>query len=916
MQTTLSRSDLNGHQTASETQYGYAVNRKVIAKPLDRSPNFWTILDEWTIETESEAIKAQLDGFDVIWSLIDRQEFAQAIKEFKTGEFKNVKGKPTDSKGRRTIDNSLIKYCDTVLIDFDLCPLSSVPKSIIDQSWLMCPSASQTTPSATGDVSKMHFIHKMPNRIPAKYAAAYRKAYLDRVANGLAYDEKCIDPRREFYGKNPEFTDQRFYKVTLENRIPLELHTEILTEVMNLDRKNPYGNVPESVGEFLELNKEPKTKKRGRPKKNADISALVDQHLLSFCDLEEIVNGLFPDSTWNKKGSSPNVFDQYETVNPLRPDAKNATAFAIEHSSESNRILCHYKASDFNCSLYEFYARYKLFQRGDSDAETKNIKSFVSGKGFVDLVGDICNQLGIDEYEFPEEKKKKKPKPPTDVLLKIAENFDRSVMKFCNLNTKVFYFIYNRNSGVWDYNSSLTWYGAELRRLLEDFNSLLLEENPEYQELEEGEVSKMVSFIKEHHANNNWILSQIPSFRNEWIGLSDCDYNTKTNEFAEKSPNHNLYFRFSFSRKDFNATINIKQRYLEAFEFATQNKTTAEILWLYKCAEVLKLGKKAWRALVVSGASRTGKSSFCRSLMYLEASGEKALNVIAEVNQDALNTDFAFSRVNAYTTALHFPELRLYTKQDVNWLLQIVDSSGGININEKFKPIVNIDRDFPVYMSIQDDFKIPAGNVGVESRLLFTEIKLPAKAGLPIADGGIWYKEQENISWCKELNDLYHDPEMQKQLFLWILHNENTQDIERRLDELVGSKEMKDQQKSVLVQNSPLTEMFEEYEIEVTGDENDFVVSKDFRALAKKHLESEEGMSRVSSGYVSGVIQNHIQKKFPNEWESIKKYVTKGEKIDSFIWKDGKSIRVIKGIRFTPKKMNGVRTQETELATF
>jgi hypothetical protein len=881
-------------------EYGYPVHKHFVAKSLMGRNPAWTQLDEWEILSESEALERHLKGADVIWSLVSRERFGESLKQYQSGQYKNSKKRPTDKAGRRTIDDSLIEWCDTVLFDFDECPFSEVPEAIKNGAWLMCPSASQTGPNVNGDVDKMHFVFKMPYRIKAEYARAYREIFLERMSNGKKYDKACTDPRREFYGMNPHFSDKRFIKVALENRIDARTHGEILIEATKRAEVKP-------------------------EKKNSEENSLLgklDAHLLEHCDLETIATTLFDECEWSRKGESPKCHDQYETTFPINSAAENPTAFAIEHSKLSERIYGHYKGGDQpTYSLYELYARYKRYLKGEEDADTKDVSKDLKGGNFGKLIKEICKKLEIPELktEKPKKDKEKPPKGTQADFDQILEGIDDNHVLFVarRADKAYFYVVYTHTTNVWDYSGDTQAFKSVFEDLLERMNAELVERDLAPIET----IHELAMIMADNHRTTGRLLHDIPNPRSNWIGFKDCDYNRTTGEFEEFHPDHNVWRRWEFAIKDVKVDPGIKQRYLDAFRFMTKNDDAAQMMWLYKCAEYIGLGTDIYRGLIISGESRTGKSAYCQSATTLKIftvpprmranKNVAGSDIHVSFTKKELEGSHAMQKVNELTTCVHFPEYSIKTQDDVDFILQFCDHDKDWTINPKHKAPYTIKRDFILYMSIQDNVVMPNSNDGIDNRLLMIKNVLPNKAGLSVNQGGMVYKDR---SWEKELNDLFFTPEIQREMFVYILQNESPDKVVADIKALYSAPYFLESLDSVKSHNTILTTYFEESSYEITGNPNDYVRANELKADVKRFMQSEGHKGSTNS--VNHALLAHFKVKHPESWKLIEPTLAKNEMVDRFKWIEGKTVRVVPGIRLVTSEMIRNGQQETVSADF
>lgn len=869
------------------SDYGYPVNKKVIGKPINRAPHFWTTLDEWEIITEDEAVQAQLDGYDVIWSLVSKELLEARKSEFLSGQYLNQKKRKTDKNGNRSISNKHITCSDKILIDFDQCPYSQIPQSIIDNAWLMHPSASQVKPVYSGDkpdVPKMHIIHKTPQPVRIEYVNRYRKAYLERICQGLKYDEKCIDAKREFYGLNPEWKDKKskFIKFQPHKVIDLKLHNEILREAMK-----PLTN--EEKGK-----REAEKPKRGRPALTDAEKVLgkrVDEYLLENFDLGEIVNGIFPEEGWEQKGVSSEAYDQYECVYPLLDEANNPTAFAVIHSKKTGRLLCMHKGIEFTANLYEFYVRYKMAKEGKENADTMDISEFLKGERFKIVVEEICDSLNIDRFEFGK-KKKTRLSLASKILVneKIAKlNSDK--YRFHNAKDGRIHYVYSEETGTWEQNKKAAFFENHWVCLIDEIDAELMQDgfkagiSPTY----------LIAQMHENHKKEGKDLKEPMSIRGRYLPLADCDYDLETGKFKSFAPEHYILSRLPIKRTDYQVEKGeaLKNRYLEAFQFMTDEKT-AKLMYAYKVAEVLRLGKVLNKVLTICGNSGTGKGAFVRLFEYLMGNSSIAPSVV-EISRRKVESRFALSGVSERTSALHLNEFQMKTQEDVLWFKGIFENKKTVTTERKNENSQEVLFDFVSYFSAQD-YLNTHNDSGVERRMLPINIGLPTHAGEP---GKHPYKDH---TWCQELNELFFNEENVTQFFLYILHEASKEEAKAIYDEYINSDEAKQNKEDVTKRESVLKEIFEDMEVEVTAESTDYVLANDFKEQIKNELRRREDITRCSTKYLNSLIVQYLELFHAEKWETMKGYVSKGEQINTAKKMKGKVVRVIVGLKWNQQR--------------
>jgi hypothetical protein len=508
--------------------------------------------------------------------------------------------------------------------------------------------------------------------------------------------------------------------------------------------------------------------------------------------------------------------------------------------------------------------------------------------------GDIGAEIGIGTLGFyakqqgwvPKNKGDSKKKQKIDDILGIPVEeyvrlFDHSTIKFSIIGNDKNRITYNGKMGTW---SSL--------RDITPITTFLIKRSADNKTPDSKFAAQVDRELQIYHQENGLIINAMPSLSTHHIGLADCDYNTVTNQFEDFSPDHNVWERWSLNKDDFH-NPNIKQEYLDLFKFQTGSEVGAEMMYLAKCGEALKLGHKLWQMLVVSGPTRTGKTSYASSFMHLQKYNNNKINQLLG-SKETFQDQFGFSSLTQNITSWHIPELQI-KQADIEWIKTIVDSDCKpftfIRKNENRR---EMSRSFIAYASVQDDFKLEGTDGALKNRFVHIKVTLPYEAAEP-GEKGIKYSDGQ--SFQKIVDKYYGTPESNAELFMYILHNEKSADVIKRWQELINSDYIKGQAEKVYKTNDPLARFFEENEsYQFVEDADQYITGdakRDLIADIRKYLVHDCNYKGASVTLIHSLIAKHVSIAHPNVWILLKPKINKDEAIETINRINGKVSRYI-----------------------
>ena len=813
---------------------GIPVNLTVVAKLKERNPR-WTVFTEWQLMEFEDAIAHHLQGFDIIPSFIDRENFDKYLTEFKSGQFKTKKGKSCDSQKRRTIDDSLIHSSNIVPLDVDKVSFNNTPDIIKQNAWIYYPSASITS-VVDGDVAKMHFLYKMPNSIPQPYIKYYRQIFLELLCKPLnfEYDTAVVTARWEFYGKNPDFTDTNFIKRDDSKVIPIDLHLKIIEKVEQKILSEKAASFSDDKTLKYTLSKDDKT----------PLGERVDNYLIEKSSLEAIATLLFPSIDWQEKHHSLHTFEQWEAkADIFDPDANSDTGMALIHSDRTGRILICHKGTQRTLNLYEFYARYKLYVNGDNCWE-KEVN--LTGKNFKELVEEICTKLEIENFPFPD---KKTPKKKNGELPDYDSFLPEYVKVYGDRTDKSTYYYYDYFLNIWTHTLS---HETLIRRCLAPLITTYLETPFENCIKELMNLAKVVIKNKPCYGINKPLQGDP-----DLVGFTNGDYKISTKELLPFSPDNKVFERFSYPYSVIDTDINAR---VEAClkKWANQHETDWLVVrdWFY--ASFLKQGQKWCSGLFFYGTPGSGKSLMVQSLGLINEESNAVLQIKEE---NIISGKYPFSEYTPSCHAMFIDDVKDANTPGMNEFYSLLTENSKLQITAKYVNSMQVKR-HSTFAFTSEDFPISlqSKRTGMIRRSLGVRV-----------DHGI-----KGFAILKEeITSIFLNPEAMQEWFMWSLANVDTNALNERYRGFISDESRKKVVKQEISDASPVVEFANE-ELIVGGSEDDFVVKEQLIERYKSHAKKTNDtyslklhdlnmvkhiLSNIVQGHENGQVMLDIQKR-------------------------------------------------------
>ena len=840
------------------------VNLTAIAKLKDRNPR-WTLFSEWVLMPFEEAIAHHLQGFDIIPAFINQVNFNKSLEEFNSGSFKTKKSKTCDSEKRRTIDDSLIESSNLVMLDADKVSFNNTPEIIKQNAWLYYPSAS-VSDVIDGDVPKMHFIYRMPYSVPNTHIKFYRQIFLELLCKplGFEYDTAVVSPRWEFYGKNPNFTDDRFIKRDDNKIIPLELHIKIIEQVEQ---------------KLLEEKVLKHTLKSTDKPGNASLGEQVDNYLIEKSSLEVIATQLLSAFEWTEKHHSLHTFEQWEAKAEIfDPEAQSNNGMALLHSDRTGRILICHKGTQKTLNLYEFYARYKIFLTGKNCWEND---PDLSGKNFIELVKEICEVLEIDCFPFPENKKQKKDKDGDDKKPDYDSFLPNYVKVYGDRTDKSTYYYYDYFNRIWTHTLS---HETLIRRCLAPLITQFLDTDFD------NCVKELLNLAKVTIKNKPCYGIDKPLQGDpDLVGFANGDYKISTKELLPFSPDNKVFERFDYDFSIVRSDIN--QRVEECLKkWANQHETDWLVVrdWYY--ASFLKQGQNWCSGMFFYGSPGSGKSLMVRSLGLINEDSNAVLQIKEE---NIASGKFPFSEYTPSCHALYIDDIRDANAPGMNEFYSLLTEKSKLQITAKYVNSMQVKRHATfAFTSEEFPISLQSKRTGMIRRALGVRVDHGK-------DGFAVLKE--------EITSIFLNPQAMQEWFMWSLANVDIKALDNRYREYVDDESRKKVVKEEIAGSSPVVEFANE-ELVIGENEDDYVLKEEFiervKSFAKRVNDSyllklhdlnliKQVLSDIIQGHENGQVMLDIQKRVKN---------TQGRPKQKRI--DGRLKSVIWGIRFQDNDFN------------
>jgi hypothetical protein len=822
------------------------VNLTNIAKIKARSPR-WTVFSEWTLATEEEAIKAHLEGADVIWALVNPETFNKSLEEYNSGDYKTAKGKLCDANKNRTIVDATITGSQYVLLDVDKRSFLETPELIKNNAWMYYPSASvsSVTESPNGqDVPKMHFIFKMPQIVSMEYVKAYRKICLELLTRDYPdfdYDRSVVNPRWEFYGKHPDFNDARFIKRDDSKVIPFELHNQILEQAIA---------ETEAAKIKRTLNNQKKT-----------LTDAVDEYLLTNSSTEAICNTVFDAFDWQEKHHSHGTFSQFECkAEMFDPDAKSGNGLALYESENTGRILITHKGTNRTCNLYEFYARYQLFLDGK---ECVDASVEMNGKNFKRIVDEICNKLEIEPYTFDD------PNKINNETVNYDEFLPEYVKVLGDKTDKSTYYYWDMQLRVWSHTlSHETLVRNCLAPLVCDrFNTTF------------PSVMKQLEAIAKKHIKMSpvYAIKEPMEGDSDLIGFVDGTYSLSKRELLTDIPDHKIFRRYSFEFEKVNSDINDRvERVLKKWANLHPNDWRVVRDWFW--ASFLKLGQSWSAGMFFYGSPGSGKSMMVKALGLIDPGA--VLSIQAE---DVINNNHPFSKYSPSHHALYIDDISDANAKGMNVLYELLTENSKVPYTAKWVNSMELPR-HATFAFTSENFPVSlrSQRTGMLRRAIAVEVNHGEKGFKKIGE---------------ELKSIFLNRDVMREWFLWSIQNVDVNALLERYRTYVTDESRKEVLKSAIASDSPMVQ-FSLEELVVGEDPNDFVLLDEFlerlKAYARKTNDTylmklndlmlkKQAISDISQGHKNGQKMIGIMNDQKNTQGQMKQKRIDGQ-LKSVVW--------------------------------
>jgi len=814
---------------------GYLVNREVVGKLKTRKPYYWTLFTEWDVCILEDAIRAHLDGKDVIWGIASKEALEKSIQEQASGQHLNRKGKPTDSKGRRTVDDAMIEMTDVVLLDVDKVSFNQTPQHIKDNAWIFYPSASQEG-EVNGDVAKMHYLFRMPVPIANHFIKRYRQIFLDRMCGSFDYDHAVVSPRWEFYGKNPLFTDERYIKRDDRQVIDVDLHKEILQQIIK------------------ERAEETKASCKAEKKDKTSLSYRFDQYLLENKTLEEIVIGLFPNFEWSHKGGSHGVEDQWECrAEMFDPDAQSDTGLAVYHSGKSGKILATHKGGERTMNIVELYARQIIFASGKEQPDKVDLK----GHAFFKATSDICQALELEPFKFDADETNWHEILPNYVKC-LGDKTEKNVFYYWDLIDK-----------VWDRTLSTN---TLIARCLSPLMTELADESHESLLRLMDNLAKKVIPTKPQYS----IKKPLEVDRN-LIGFKNGTYDIKAKKLLEPSPEQFCFYRMDYNFSLVDLTINDRVEALLK-KWAYLHPTDWQLIRDWAYATFLRRGDRWSAGMFFYGDPGSGKSMVCKALRLIDPSA-----VISIQATDMMNDRYPFSKYHEGVHSLYIDDVRDVNNAGMNKLYELLTEDSYVEHSAKYMNSTTIKR-YSTFAFTSEKFPVHLRNdqSGMQRRAVGVELRWGTKKFPEIK---------------QEMMAIFDNATAMRQWFMWTLQNVNEDELLERFQGYTEDKSRTDKLAAEIASEAPMIEFAHE-KLEVGQSDDDYVLRSDLirelQDYARLTNDSYLGklntfqlvkkfQADVKTAHPDGALMAQVQSNHRNTQGSARQ-VRIGEKLETVVW--------------------------------
>lgn len=777
----------NNQKQENYLEIGYPVNISDIGKSRKRTPR-WTLFSEWVLMKPEDAIAAHMRGCNVIWSFVRANDFNESIRQFNSGDFKTKKGKNCDARGCRTIDDRLIDSSDTVLLDVDLTSFNNTPSIIKENAWIYYPSASVESVK-DGDIAKMHYLYKMPFAVTRDLIKTYRQIFLELLTEkfpDFKYDHSVVTPKWEFYGKNPEFNDQSYFKRDDSKVIPLKLHTEIIELAETRIKEEKKAN---DLKYTLANNN-----KNGKNKKDtSSLSEKVDNHLIEKAGLEAIANGLFGSFDWGIKHHSLHTFEQWETKGEMfNPDASSGDGLSLYQSDRTGRILTTYKGTNKTINLYEFYARYKIFLKGE-DCWVSDVK--LNGGNFKKLVAEITEKLEIEPFQFDNNHDKSYDDFLPNYVKCYGDKSDKSTF---------FYYDYFQN--IWTHTlSPETLIRRCLAPIIEENTGKDFEES--FKELDN--LARKVIKCKPCYG----IIKPLQGDA-DLVGFRNGDYSISKQELLEFSSEHLVFERYSFDFSIIRSDINNRvENVLKKWANAHDNDWEVVRDWFY--ASFLKMGQVWSSGMFFYGTPGSGKSLMVKSLGLIDEESSTVLSIKADAIASGKHP---FSQYTPSCLALYIDDINDVNAPGMNEFYELLTEKSHIEFTAKWVNSMKIKRHSTIAFT-SESFPVRFNNqkTGMLRRALGVFVN-HGKDGFAVL--------------AKEILGIFNSEESMREWFMWSIANINPADVKERYNQYVNDESRKIRIKAEMSSESTMVQFAEE-ELVIAENSEDFVIRSEFIEKAK-----------------------------------------------------------------------------------
>lgn len=806
---------------SSSAALGIPVNVENIAKLRKRNPR-WTIFPEWQLMSEEKAIASHLDGADVIWAYVDIEEFRKYLDEYQSGNFRTGKNKLCDSKNRRTIDDEIVTSSQYVLLDVDKRTFNDTPEIVKQNAWIFYPSASVAA-VINGDVPKMHFIYKAPYPIPRDYVKRYREIFLQLLTKDFPdfeYDRAVVNPRWEFYGKNPEFKDTGYIKRDDSKIIPVDLHNQILDQA-RIDSENLKHTLAENSS------------------KKKTLTDRVDEYLVENSSLSAICECVFDSFEWSEKHHSHHTFEQWETkAEMFDPDAKSDNGLAIYQSDRTGRLLITHKGTNRTMNLYEFYARYQLYL--DSQ-ECIEVDVQVNGSKFKKIVGEICKKLDIEPYEFKPEFVDKE----TGQKLQYDDFLPQYVKCYGDRTDKSTFYYWDIEQRIWTHTlATETLIRCCVAPLIVSITGAPFEQVvPELEKL-----AKKVIKMKPIYA-----IRQPLEGDPDLIGFTNGTYRMSTRELLNDSPDHKIFHRYPYEFEVINSDINAR---VEAVlkKWACLHPNDWQVVRDYFWASFLKMGQEWSAGMFFYGSPGSGKSLMVKALGLVD---DKAIISIQADNLS--NGNYPFSEYTPSCHGMYIDDIGDANARGMNVLYELLTEGSKVPYSAKWINSMSLKR--------HATFAFTSENFPVSLRSQRTGMLRRAIA-VEVNHGNEGFAKLE-----PEIRAIFLNPEAMREWFIWSIQNVDSKTLIERYRTYINDDERKQILKNAIAVDSPMVQ-FAESELIIGESVDDYVLTDELlerlKAYSKRTNDNyliklndlmlkKQAISDIRQGHVNGQKMIDIQ---------------------------------------------------------